>query len=37
MQNIEEPFHFATRRFENGKIARILCITAGLKKLNKHT
>ena len=36
MQNFEEPFHLNTRRFESGKIARILCIAAGLKKLNRH-
>jgi hypothetical protein len=36
MQNIEEPFHYNTRRFESGKIARILCIAAGHEKLNRH-
>ena len=29
MQNHEEPFHFNTCRYENGKIARVLCIAAG--------
>ena len=36
MQNIEEPFYYSTRRCESDKIARILCIAAGLKKLNRH-
>ncbi len=30
MQNHEEPFHSATYRNENDKIARVLCITVGL-------
>jgi len=29
MQNFEEPFHFATYRRENGKIARILSVAIG--------
>ena len=36
MQNIEEPFHLDTRRCESDKVARILCIAAGLKKLNRR-
>ena len=36
MQNYEEPFHYSSRRFENGEIASILCIAAGLLKLNRH-
>ena len=32
MQLNEEPFHFNTCRYENGKIARVLCIAAGIQK-----
>ena len=31
MQNYEEPFHLVPCRIENDKMARILCVTAGLK------
>ena len=30
MQNHEEPFHYMTCRYENGKIARVLCMAVGL-------
>ena len=30
MQNHEEPFHYISRRYENDKIARVLCIAAGI-------
>lgn len=30
MQNHEEPFHYMTCRYENGKIARVLCIAVGI-------
>jgi hypothetical protein len=28
MQNYEDPFHFSGCRYENGKMARVLCIAA---------
>ena len=31
MQNNEEPFHLVPCRFENDKIARVLCMTAGVR------
>ena len=36
MQNYEEPFHYVSRRCESDKIARVLCMAAGLQKLNRH-
>ena len=34
MHSLEEPFYFNACRYESDKMARVLCIAAGIEKLN---